>query len=62
MATKHVTNTGIASMPIDTYSQAAEPTLVSDHESCFWIDTDDSNRVYLVFRRGTGDQVKLELT
>ena len=43
------------------YSQAAEPTLDADSKMAMWVDTDDSNRVYLVFRRGTGDQVSIEL-
>jgi len=44
------------------YSQDAEPTLSSDNESAFWKDTDDSNKVYLVFKRGDGDQVKVLLS
>ncbi len=44
------------------YSQTSEPTLDADGANAWWIDTDDSNRVYLVFRRGSGDQVKVELT
>jgi len=47
---------------IKTYTQAAEPTLSADNKAAIWIDSDDSNRVYLVFRRGIGDQVKVELT
>lgn len=47
---------------LPAYRQAAEPTLAADDDSAFWVDTDDANRVYLVFRRGTGDQVKVELT
>jgi len=49
-------------LTIKVYSQAAEPTLDTDHKMCIWIDTDDSDRVYLVFRRGNADQVKVELT
>ena len=44
------------------FSQAAEPTLGADSRMAMWIDTDDSNRVYLIFRRGSGDHVKIELT
>lgn len=49
-------------LKIKVYSQASEPTLNADSYMAIWIDTDDSNKVYLVFRRGTGDQVKIELT
>lgn len=44
------------------YEQAAEPTLSDDGVMAIWKDTDDSNRIYLVYRRGSGDQVKVELT
>ena len=46
---------------IKVYSQDDEPVLSADHKMAVWIDTDDSNRVYLVFRRGSGDQVAIEL-
>jgi hypothetical protein len=46
---------------IKVYSQDAEPALSADQKLAIWIDTDDSNRVYLVFRRGAGDQVSVEL-
>jgi len=46
---------------IKVYSQNSEPALSADSKMAIWIDTDDSNRVYLVFRRGTGDQVAVEL-
>jgi len=42
--------------------QDAEPTIAKDDTGCIWIDTNDSDRVYLVFRRGEADQVKIELT
>lgn len=44
------------------YSQDAEPTLGADNYMCIWKDTNDSNRIYLVFRRGNADHVKVELT
>ena len=47
---------------IKVYSQDAEPTLSGDEKMAIWIDTNDSNRVYLVFRRGVGDQVSTELS
>lgn len=46
---------------LKAYSQAAEPTLPTDDDIAVWVDTDDSNRTWLVYRRGTGDQVKVEL-
>lgn len=46
---------------IKVYSQDDEPTLSEDQKMAIWIDTNDSNRVYLVFRRGSGDQVSTEL-
>jgi hypothetical protein len=47
---------------IKLYSQNAEPTLAADNNLAIWIDTDDSNRVYLLYRRGSGDQVAVELS
>lgn len=47
---------------LPVYRQAAEPTLAENDDSAIWVDTDDSDRTYLVFRRGTGDQVKVELS
>ena len=46
---------------IKVYSQTTEPTLSADSKMAMWIDTDDANKVYLIFRRGTSDQVKVEL-
>lgn len=54
-------NDGTEDVMIKTYTQAAEPTLDTDNKAAIWIDSDDSNRTYLVFRRGVGDQVKVEL-
>ena len=45
-----------------TYAQETEPSLAADNDWAFWKNTSDSNRIYLVFRRGTADQVKIELT
>lgn len=55
-------NATVGELKIKLYSQAAEPALSADDYLALWKDTDDSNRIYLVFRRGTGDQVKVELT
>ena len=46
---------------IQVFRQDDEPTLGADDYSCIWVDTDDSNKAYLVFRRGAGDQVKIEI-
>jgi len=55
-------NTGIADLMIKTYSQNEEPALDTNNKAAFWIDTNDSNKVYLVFRRADEDQVKIQLT
>jgi hypothetical protein len=49
-------------LTIIVYSQDSEPTLDTDNKLAMWIDTNDSNKVYIIFRRGSGDQVKVELT
>ena len=49
-------------MKIKYYEQATEPVINSNGFMAMWKDTDDSNRIYLVFRRGDGDNVKVELT
>jgi len=49
-------------LKIKVYTQDTEPTLGADQRLAMWIDTNDSNRVYLIFRRGSGDQVSIELT
>jgi hypothetical protein len=51
---------------IKVYSQTTEPVLAANNNMAIWIDTDDSNRTYIIFRRpdlGTGfsRQVKVEL-
>lgn len=48
-------------MSVKVYSQASEPILGANNRIAIWIDTDDSNRVYILFKRGTGDQVAVEL-
>lgn len=44
------------------YKQAAEPTIPSGYNYAIWVDTDDSDRSYFVYKRGDADQVKVELT
>lgn len=46
---------------IKLYSQNSEPILTENNNLAIWIDTDDNNRVYLLYRRGIGDQVAVEL-
>ena len=46
---------------IKCYEQSAEPTLDLYEKYAFWKDTDD-NKVYIIYRRGASDQVKVELT
>jgi hypothetical protein len=52
----------VGELKIKVYSQDAEPTLGADQRLAMWIDTNDSNRVYFIFRRGVGDQVLVELS
>ena len=44
------------------FSQNNVPTLNTDKDAAIWVDTDDSNKVYLLYRRGSGDQVACQLT
>ena len=48
-------------LSVKVYSQDAEPTLTADNYLAVWIDTNDSNKTYLLFRRGSGDHTKIEL-
>jgi len=52
----------VGEISIKVYSQTTEPVLGQNNRMAIWIDTDDGNRVYLIFRRGIGDQVGIELT
>lgn len=45
---------------INYYEQATEPTLDLYERYAFWKNTTDS-KVYLICRRGAGDQVGVEL-
>jgi len=42
-------------------SSSSEPVLDTNNKMCIWIDSDDGNSVWLLFRRGSGDQVRVEL-
>ena len=55
-------NDGSEDLVLAVYDQAAIPVLDTDYKAAIWVDSDDADRVYLVFRRGVGDQVKIELT
>ncbi len=46
----------------DLLSQASEPTLSADGAVVAWEDSDDGDQTYLVYRRGSGDQLKAHLT
>lgn len=61
MTTKFLDDSGVVVPPIRPYDQAAEPTLERDHDLGVWLDSDDLDTPYLVFRRGSGDQVKAEI-
>jgi len=52
----------VGEVSIKVYSQNEEPTLGANNRMAIWVDTNDSNRVYLLFKRGTGDQVLVELS
>jgi len=52
----------VGELSIKLFAQDAEPTLSTDNFCAFWKDTNDSDKIYLVFRRGSGDHVKIELT
>jgi len=52
----------LGELKIKLFAQDAEPTLGADAFAAFWKDTNDADKIYLVFRRGTGDQVKIQLT
>ena len=52
----------VGELTIKVYSQDSQPTLDADNKLAMWIDTNDSDRVYLLFRRDSGDQVGIELT
>lgn len=49
----------LGELSIKVVAQATEPTISADNRMVIWKDTDDSDKIYLVFRRGSGDQVKL---
>jgi len=51
----------VGELKIKVFAQASEPTLNADEYMAIWKDTGEDNRVYLLFRRGIGDQVAVEL-
>jgi len=44
-----------------TYRQDTEPTLERDDDWCLWYDTND-DVIWMIFRVGSGDQRKVEMT
>lgn len=48
-------------LKIKVYRQGTEPILAVNDYMAIWINTGDLDKVYLVFRRGVGDQVGVEL-
>jgi len=55
-------NDGSQDLVLKTYTQATIPTLDTNNKAAIWVNNADLNRVYLVFRRAAGVQVKVELT
>ena len=51
----------VGDLKIKVYAQANEPTLSSDEMMGIWKDTDDADKVFLIFRKGAGDQVSVEM-
>jgi hypothetical protein len=47
---------------IRLYSSNSMPDLPETGMAAFWKDTDNSNKIYLIFKRGVGDTVKVQLT
>jgi len=47
---------------LKVYEQDDEPELTEDHKAAIWIDSNDSDRVRFLFRRGAGDIVRTELS
>ncbi|MFA7506734.1 MAG: hypothetical protein WCZ11_00700 [Bacilli bacterium] len=54
-------NDGTQEFVLKLVEATTEPTITTTGATVLWKDTDDSNRIYLVFKRGVGDQVKVEL-
>lgn len=44
------------------YAQAAQPTMAADNFMAFWQDTDDSDKIYLLYRKTGGTVVKVLLS
>ncbi len=54
-------NDGSQDIMLKVYSQTSAPTLDAG-KAALWIDTDDSNKVYLIFKPTGLTQVKVQLT
>lgn len=60
--TDHYLNDGSTDLIMKMYNQAGIPTLDTDQKLAIWMDADDADKIYLVYRRNSGDQVKVQLT
>ena len=58
--TKYVDSSGLLIPPLRVISNNAMPVLTYDNDLIIWVDT-LAVKVYLLFRRGAADQVKVEL-
>jgi len=48
-------------LKIKIYCESEEPVLSEDNCMAFWKDIKNGNKLYIVYRRGAQDQVKVEL-
>jgi len=53
--------TAVGELKIKVFRQAAQPTLSADDVMAYWVDTDASNQVFLMFRESAGNTVLVEL-
>jgi hypothetical protein len=59
--TDHYLNDGSEDIVMKMYNQPDEPALDADQKLVIWMDADDADKIYLVYRRNSGDQVKVQL-
>lgn len=52
----------VGELKIKVYTQGSEPVLNADNFLAMWVDTSNANATFLIFRRGDGDQVLVELS
>ena len=58
----HYLNDGSTDLVMKMYNQAETPVLDADQKLVIWMDANDADKIYLVYRRNSGDQVKVQLT